>query len=134
MLVDIIFATTIFAFAILAWGALYPIASQTARRTADYTQAVSALQHKADQLRAVGFGRLTYTELLNAGIIDAAPNSSPFRFEVADGLSSHLWSPVGAITISNPASDLRQVDLSLTWQVSPTRQSTHALTILIAQE
>jgi hypothetical protein len=101
-----------------------------------YSQAISEVQHKVDQLRAVGYGRLTYTDLKAASIIDASPKASPYRFEAEDGLSTVLWDPIGTIAVSDVSTDLRQVTITLTWRRSSqsTQRSTHAVTILVTNE
>ncbi len=134
LLTDLIFATFLFGMGVMIWLSVYPTADRSSRTVSSYSQAVSVLQHKADQLRAVGFGRLTFTELRNAGVVDATPNASPYRFDIADNLGALFTVPVGTMTITSPAADLRQVDLLLTWQNSLGRSSSHAITVLIAQE
>ncbi len=133
-LIDVIFATFIVVFATLMWTAIYPTASRTSRATTDYSQVVSEVQHKVEQLRSLGFGRMTFTELRNAGIIDATPTTSPYTFTATDSLSTFVTNPTGTITITSPASDLRQAVVSLTWRGAPGRDTTHAVTILIAQD
>ena len=81
-----------------------------------YAQALSICQHKIDQLRAVGYGRLNYEELTDAGIIDASPQTPPYCFSQVDGVNEilelkdnkgHKSSPTTSIEITNLPGDPR---------------------------
>jgi hypothetical protein len=133
-LVDILMATMLLGFGTLVFAAIMPAMRQNARHTTEYAQAISAVQHKADQLRALGYGRLTFTEMRNAAVIDASPTSSPFRFEAIDSLSSAISSPVGTITLSSPITNVYRADISLSWKSSARITSNHAISILISKE
>lgn len=135
-LIDTAIATLVMGAGILVFAGFYPTAARCSKMSGSYSQAISEVQHKADQLRAVGYGRLTYSDLKDAGIIDAAPNTSPYRFEAKDGLSSILWDPIGTIAVSNVSTDLRQVTINLSWRRAPqsTQRSSHAVTILVTNE
>lgn len=135
-LIDTAVATLVMAAGVLVFAGFYPTAARCSKMSGNYSQAISEVQHKVDQLRAVGYGRLTYTDLKDAGIIDASPTASPFRFEARDNLSSLLWSPIGTITVTNVSTDLRQVTITLTWlrTSQSTQRSTHAVTILVTNE
>ncbi len=132
--VDVIMGTMLLGWGVLCFVALYPSASVNARLTTDYSQAISEVQHKVDQLRSIGYGRLTYTELRTAGIIDAAPTTAPFRFEASDSLSTYLQSPVGTISFSSLGSGLTQVNVSLAWRTAVGRTHTHDVSFVVAQE
>lgn len=135
-LIDTAIATLVMAAGVLIFAGFYPTAARCSRMSGNYSQAISEVQHKVDQLRAVGYGRLTYTDLKNAGIIDASPTASPYRFEEKDNLGTVLWDPIGTITVSDVSADLRQVVVSLSWRRAPqsTQRSTHAVTILVTNE
>jgi Tfp pilus assembly protein PilV len=135
-LIDVVFATLLMAWSVLAFAALYPSASRSSRASAEYAQACTAVQHKIDQMRAVGYGRLTYTDLRNAGIIDTTSNVSPFRFEIIDDLDTSFWNPLGTITVASAGTDLRRVVVRLDWKATPgrTQVSTHQVSVLIANE
>jgi hypothetical protein len=124
------------AWAVLAFAALYPSASRASKMSANYAQACTAIQHKIDQMRAVGYGRLNYNDLRYAGIIDTTSNVSPYRFEVVDGLSASLWNPVGTITLASAGTDLMRVTVRLDWKATAgrTQVSTHQVVALIANE
>jgi hypothetical protein len=120
-------ALLLLATGTLAFGAMVPMASRSARMNANYQQAVSLIQHKVDQCRAVGWGRLTYTELRDAGIIDASPTSSPYRFDTVDTLSGIYPTAVGTLQVTDVSSTLRQVTVTITWTGSPVRQGNGSL-------
>jgi len=120
---------------VLIFAACYPTAQRTSRMNGSYSQAVSAVQHKIDQLRAVGYGRLTSGELRNAGIIDAPVAGQPFHFEGVDNLSAGLWAPAGTVTIASAGPNTRLVTVRLEWQSDPRGQrSFHEVQALIANE
>jgi prepilin-type N-terminal cleavage/methylation domain-containing protein len=135
-LLEVIVALGLVATGTLAFGAMVPMSARSSRMNANYQQAVSLLQHKIDQCRAVGWGRLTYTELQNAGIIDASPVTSPYSYATVDTLTSIYPSATGTLQVSDYNSDIRQVTVTLTWTGSPVRQGNGTLTAtaMIAKE
>lgn len=135
-LIEVAIAMMIMAAGILIFAGFYPTAARCSKMGGAYSQAVSEVQHKVDQLRSVGYGRLNYTQLKAAGIIDSSPTASPFRFEQVDGLGNLLWDPIGTVTVAAAGTDLAQVTISLSWrrQANSTQRSTHAVTILITNE
>lgn len=135
-LIEVAIATMVMAVGILIFASYYPTAARAAKMGGAYSQASSEVQHKVDQLRSVGYGRLNYTELKAAGIIDTSPTASPFRFDQADGLSTLLWDPIGTIAVASAGTNLAQVTITLSWrrQANSTQRSTHAVTILITND
>jgi prepilin-type N-terminal cleavage/methylation domain-containing protein len=135
-LVEIVVAVFLMAMAVLMFGAFYPTASRTSRMSGNHSQAISEVQHKVDQLRAIGYGRLTYTELKNAGVIDASPSTLPYRFDGVDELSKLLPSPVGTINVQSAGTDLMRVTIRLTWSGQPAKamEGSHEVTILVANQ
>ncbi|MCC2671962.1 MAG: hypothetical protein K0Q72_4433 [Armatimonadetes bacterium] len=135
-LIDVALGSLVMAAGVLIFAAFYPTAARGSKMAGAYSQASSEVQHKVDQIRSVGYGRINYTDLKAAGIIDASPNASPFRFEQIDGLSNLLWSPIGTITVASAGTNLTQVTVTLTWLRAPgsTQRSSHAVTILVTNE
>lgn len=133
-LIDIVTGTMILAGGVLSFAALYPTAAQSSRLSTDYSQAMATVQHKVDQLRSIGWGRLNFSEMRAAGIIDASPTSGSFRYEASDGVSSYLKSPVGTITFSDISTGLTRATVTLTWKSGITRTSTHEVQVIIARE
>ena len=135
-LIEVAAAVFLMGVGVMLFGALYPTSYRSSRMSGQYSQATSAVQHKVDQMRALGYGRLNYTELKNAGIIDATPNASPFRFEGVDELGAELPAAVGTITLAPARANLMRATIRLEWRGAPgqTRRSSHAVTILIAND
>lgn len=120
-------------FLVAATGAVFyglaPMAARTGKMVGNYQQAASMVQHKVDQLRGVGFGRLTYSELRNAGIVDTLPNTSPYRFNTVDSLTSLFPAATGTITVTDYNANVKQVVVTLTWTGSPVRQGNGSLSV-----
>ena len=76
-LLEVTLSLFVFAVAVVIFAGTVPTAAKTAYLSGQYAQATSLCQHKIDQARAVGYGRLNYTELSDAGIIDDSPTRSP---------------------------------------------------------
>ena len=113
-------ATVFFAF--------LPTAIKTGKMVGNHQQASSLIQHKIDQLRGVGYGRLTYTELADAGIIDPAPTTSPYSFAQVDGLGEIYITPVATVTVEDYNTQVKQVTVTLTWTGSHAQQGNGSLT------
>jgi len=122
-LVEVLMALVVFAVLTTMFGSSVIVAKSSSQINGQYSQAVSLCQHKVDQLRAVGFGRLNYTELNDAGIIDDAPTSSPFSFLVVDGVSEYLASPTATVTIASHATESRVkvATVTVSWRAGPRR-------------
>jgi type II secretory pathway pseudopilin PulG len=125
--VEIIVALGLVATATLAFGAMIPMAARSARTNANYQQAMCLIQHKIDQCRVVGWGRLNFAELRAAGIIDASPTSSPYHFETTDNLTSVYPSAQGTLEVSDVRGDIRQLTVTVRWADSPVRQGNGSL-------
>ena len=107
--------------------ALMPMASKTGKMVGNSSQAASLVQHKIDQLRGVGYGRLTYKELSNAGIVDVSPITSPFSFKVVDNLSSLYTNPVATVTVADYTADIKQVTVTMSWSGNGNKPSSGSL-------
>ena len=133
--IEILASIFIVGLSAVFFASLYPMATKSQLMVGNHQQALGLIQHKIDQLRAIGYGRLTYTELKDAGIIDATPASSPYRFDGVDSLTTIYPAAQGTITISDFSSNVRQATVSLTWSGSARRQGNGSLslTTLIAK-
>lgn len=134
-LIEVCLAAMLFAIGTLIFAALYPAAARGAKMAGSFAQAVSVMQHKVDQLRAVGYGSLDYTNLVATGLIDARGNTQPYHFETVDSIGQQFCQPNATVTVSDYATDLKRVDISLTWYDGPGSPNvrSHAITILIAR-
>jgi hypothetical protein len=126
---EVIFSIFLIASAALMFSAMIPPAIKSERMMANHQQATSLLQHKIDQLRGVGYGRLTYTELRDAEIIDSSPSTSPYRFTNIDRLTDYYKAATGTIVVSNFDANNRLVTLTLTWTGASHKQGNGTLTI-----
>ena len=114
-LIEVMVSLFMVAAAASMFFAIVPSASKTGKMVGNYQQATSLVQHKIDQLRGVGYGRLTYSELLAAGIIDASPNASPFKFNTVDSLSTIYRNATTTLAVSDFDGSVKQVTVTLTW-------------------
>jgi Tfp pilus assembly protein PilV len=112
----------------IMFSSMMPMAAKGGHMVGNYQQASSLVQHKIDECRSVGYGRLTYSELQTAGIIDASPTSSPYSFTGVDGLTSIYVNATGTLTITDFSATIKQVTVTLTWTGSPSRQGNGTLT------
>lgn len=128
-LVEVMVSMMILTASSIIFFALLPMSFKTGKMVGCYQQASSLVQHKIDQMRGVGYGRLNYTELANAGIIDASPTSAPFSFKGVDGLDSIYVGPVATIQISDFSANVKQVTVSLVWSGSAMKQGQGDMTV-----
>jgi type II secretory pathway pseudopilin PulG len=131
MLVEALVAIFIIAGTAVVLLALLPSATKTGKLVGNYQQASSLIQHKVDQMRGVGHGRLTYIELSDAGIIDTTPTAQPFSFRTVDGLNSIFPGATGTIAISDDSPTLRRAVVTLEWTGSARRQGNGNMTITV---
>ncbi len=130
-LLEVMVAIILVAMAGVMFTALIPTAAKTSKMVGNYSQACSIIQHKVDQLRAVGYGRLNYLELKNASIIDPEPSEHPFHFTQVDGLGELFVNPNGTINIEDWDANTKKVTISLTWTGSAQHQANGDLAIEI---
>ncbi|MGQ9455230.1 MAG: type IV pilus modification PilV family protein [Armatimonadota bacterium] len=120
VVLTIIFATSV------------PLAHRTAKLNGQYSQAISLCQHKIDQLRVVGYGRINYTELSDAAIIDDAPDSPPFSFTEVDDVEQYLPDPITRLTLQQSSGEIIAI-ATINWQSGSisTKRSTVSLSAII---
>jgi type II secretory pathway pseudopilin PulG len=107
--------------------AMVPTATKTGKMVGNHQQAASLVQHKIDQLRGIGYGRLTYSEMRDAGVIDPAPGASPYSFKTVDGLDDIYITPDATITIEDYSTEIKLVTVTLKWTGSHAQQGNGAL-------
>ena len=100
-LIEVVIAIFALAAAASVLFVMLPASLKTGKMVGNHQQASSIVQHKVDQLRGVGWGRLNYTELMNAGIIDASPAVSPYSFVIVDELDGIYAESVATIKIED---------------------------------
>lgn len=128
-LVEAAIAMMVVAAAAGVFFALMPMSFKTGKMVGSYQQASSLLQHKVDQMRGVGYGRLTYAELKDAGIIDASPSTAPYSFKTVDGLTSLYSVPTATIQISDYSASIKRVTVTLIWSGSSMQQGRGDMTV-----
>lgn len=129
-LIEVMVSLVVFAATSLVFAASVPLAEKASHVNGQYTQATSLCQHKIDQLRAVGYGRLNYLELSDAGIIDSSPISQPFSFAVVDEVAEYLPQPTAVLSIEDTAtSGVRKVTVTITWKQAAHQADTSHLSI-----
>jgi len=135
-LIEVMVATFLLSLGVLIFSALAPVSAKAAKMNGNYAQAVSIAQHKVDQLRAVGYGRLNYTDLRAAGVIDASPTAAPFKFDTTEGLANYFPVFTSSITFTDVATDLKQATVTVSWtgQGDKPTQGSATLVVLIARE
>jgi Tfp pilus assembly protein PilV len=135
-LIEAMTATFLLSMGVLAFSALAPVSAKASKMNGNYAQAISLAQHKIDQLRAVGYGRLNYNDILLASVIDAAPTAAPFRFDTVDGLDNYFPNFTSSITFQDVATDLKQATVTVSWtgQGDKPTQGNATLVALIARE
>jgi type II secretory pathway pseudopilin PulG len=138
-LLEVMFAFGIFTAAVLVFAATIPMSAKSANMNGSNAQALSLAQHKIDQMRAVGYGRLTYNDLNDPeNIIDNSPSVQPYEFDQVDGLANYFGAQAtGKITITDVVpNEVRQVTVTIAWPGMGAKQSAgnFTLTALIAQQ
>jgi prepilin-type N-terminal cleavage/methylation domain-containing protein len=114
-LIEVMIAVLILSFAVAVFAPLYPISMRMRSKAENITRATTLAQQKIEQVRALPYTSLTYSLLQSNSVIDASPNSSPYSFTSVDGVASKLPQATGTLTVSTPATDLKQVDVTVTW-------------------
>ena len=127
-LVEVLISVAIFGAAATILFGLMPTALKTGKMVGNHQQAASLVQHKIDQLRGVGWGRLNYTEMRSAGIVDATPGASPYSFVLVDGIEELYVEAVATISIEDFSPQVKKVTVTLTWTGSARRQGNGTLT------
>ncbi len=133
-LIEVVISLVVFSVLVLIFAASIPLAHMAADQNGQYAQATSLCQHKIDQLRAMGYGRMNYTELLEAGRIDDSYTSSPYHFTVVDDLETYLPGSEGTLAIDDVGLDVKKITITVSWKTALHRPktSTMSLSALIA--
>lgn len=140
-LIEEVMAIFVVSMLVICIMAIFPISAVSSKMNGNYAQAISLAQHKIDQMRAVGYGRLNYDDLNSSGIIDDSPTKNPYKFNQVDNLSDFLPSSNGTINITESnllpgLNGVKQVEVTITWASVGSRQTggTYTIDALIAKE
>ena len=69
-LMEVMVSLFVFSLLIVVFSSSLIVGKSAAKINGEYAQAISLAQHKIDQLRAIEYGRLTYSELSEGGFVD----------------------------------------------------------------
>jgi type IV pilus assembly protein PilV len=126
-LIEVMVSIFLVALGAIMYTALMPMAAKGSQMVSNYQQASSLAQNKIDEIRAVGYGRIDYADLLAAGIIDSSPTSSPYCFTAQGGLATIFPGATGTIAISDFSPTIKQVTVTVTWSASAVKQDNGSL-------
>jgi prepilin-type N-terminal cleavage/methylation domain-containing protein len=129
-LIEVLAAIFMFGLAAASFAALLQSSARTQASASTYQQAASLAQHKIDQLRGVGYGRLVYGELLSAGVIDAAAKASPYSFTQIDGLTEIHPNATGTIQVSEYGKGMRLATVTVSWPTDGKRRVDGTVTLV----
>lgn len=114
-LIEVMISLMVFVVLTLIFAACVPVAKKASKMNGQYSQAISLCQHKIDQLRAVGAGRVNYSDLAEIRIIDENPSTQPYSFSGVDDVASIL--PESTTTLSVVyGTDEVKVTATVTWK------------------
>jgi Tfp pilus assembly protein PilV len=133
-LIEVMIAVMLLSFTVTVFASLFPIAMRLRSKSENVTRATTLAQQKIEQLRSQPYANLNYTVLRAANIIDASPTTSPFSFTSVNSLTSSLPEGSGTLTITDAATDLKRVDVTLTWGGLVANGNTVTMTTLIANK
>jgi type II secretory pathway pseudopilin PulG len=123
---------TIAAIAIIFAGSVV-MAEKAAHVNSQYSQAISLCQHKIDECRAQGYGKLGNYDDMDGIILDVGHPTQPYSFEEIDQVADYLPNPQEcSVTITDSATDVRLVKVTVTWKNPRRRNSTVSLSALVA--
>jgi prepilin-type N-terminal cleavage/methylation domain-containing protein len=115
-LIELMIAVLLFSFAVTAFASLFPVSMRMRSKSENVTRATTLAQQKIEQLRGRTFADLDYTVLRGANLIDAsASTAGPYSFTQVDNLASQLPESTGTLALTDVATDLKQVDVTVTW-------------------
>lgn len=126
-LIEVMVSVFVFVLVVLVFSGTVIASLRSSTLNGQYAQATSLCQHKIDQMRAVGFGRLNYTELSDAGIIDDHPSTQPYSFTQVDDVDAYLPDPITTLRIYEVNPSVYRVEVSISW-ISPNSSSRRSST------
>jgi len=119
----------VFTVIIHIFAGAVALAERTSYMNGEYCQAISLCQHKIDQLRAIGFGRLNYTEMRDAEVVDDSPSNSPYSFVQVDDVDDYLPNPTATVALETVSSKTIRVTVTITWNTHSYEAKTSSVTL-----
>jgi Tfp pilus assembly protein PilV len=135
-LIEVMLCVFTISLMALTLACVLPMARKTAIVNGQYAQASSLCQHKVDQLRAMGFGRMNYTELHDAKVVDDTPTSSPFSFKNIDHVdddtvATYFPNSTATVTLQPVTGQPDKILATVTISWRPVRNQTHTCTMTV---
>jgi prepilin-type N-terminal cleavage/methylation domain-containing protein len=133
-LIEVMIAVMLLCFTAAVFTALFPPSLRVRSQAENVTRATLLAQQKIEQLRALSYEDLNYDALRTANVIDASPTTSPFVFTQVAGLASDLPQGSGTLTLTETATDLTRVDVTVSWSGAVATGNNISVTTLIANK
>lgn len=131
-LIDVMLTLFLLGVAGMIFSAVFPTCIRSTKQAQEYKIAAAISQKKMEQLRAVSYDLLNYTQLTSRSVVDSSPGSSPYSFTTVDSLSTLLPSGTGTLTVQDINSDTRQVTVTVSWRGTGTAtRSIQTVTLIV---
>lgn len=118
-LIDAMLTLFLLAAAGVVLTAAFPTCFRAGKQAQQYKVATAIAQKKMEQLRAMNYQSLQYTQLIQAGAIDTGSYSSPYSFTTADQydkVSDKLPDGEGFLYIQDISSNTKEVKVVVSWE------------------
>lgn len=116
-LIEVMISLMVLVVLTLIFAACVPVAKKAGKMNGQYSQALSLCQHKIDQMRAFGYGKINFEELAPI-IIDEDHPAQPWSFTDVDGVADILIDPQTQIVIPYSDDDRIKVRVTITWKTT----------------
>ena len=134
-LIEVLVALTVVVALTTIFTATVPAARKAASVNGQYSQAISLCQHKIDQMRAVGYGRINYDEL-EPLYIDDSRTTPPYNFAEVDQVADYLHDPTATLDVDSIPGRPNEVlvTATITWGTTTheSKRSSMSLSAVIA--
>lgn len=115
-LIEVMISLMVLLTLTFIFAACVPMAKKTSKVNGQYSQALSLCQHKLDQMRAYGYGKITYSEM-SPLLIDSGKPGLPWTFTQVDSVQEILIDPQTSINVVDPGNDKElKVTVTISWK------------------
>lgn len=132
-LIDLIVTVFLLGTTGAIFSAAFPTSISASRQAQEYKMATAIAERKMEQLRSLPYESLNRPLLASAGVIDTADSGS-FTFTSVDNVASQLASGTGTLTITDVASGVKRVRISVSWLSKSDSQRSIQMTSLVADK
>ncbi|MEN6372808.1 MAG: hypothetical protein ABFD64_12445 [Armatimonadota bacterium] len=129
-LIDVMITVMLLGMAGVIFTATFPTGHSALNQAEDTKKAVELAQKKLEQVKALGYESLSYTNLRAANAIDEDQTSSPYNFTSVDNLAKSLASSSGTLEITNYAAGIKKVVATVSWNSSGVARSVKVQTLI----